>query len=340
MSDKIPSVSPPRLELTVTAQPKTDGQKAANTPTPNNDAPRNHNPTGHLNALLSIYGVPLQQRDRVSDTIKLLALLAFFYLSYSGLLTQLMSTLIHADIQAFNQQYLDNASKSSIETLEVMTGIKSVLALLQSFSGGISFVVDIQVQLGQSLSALSEVIDKAWQISLASVAAVEGLKLIHYAAHFSMKSLLVVLFLLLGLALGLKHMAPKISIKLEKLALLGLFLVVFTHIIVPVTIYITASISEHFLQPHKQAIHSQFSELHNTIPKHNANESLHNQVKGINHTYKNKMKNHAKQFASYSSLAARHFIYSVTEFIILPIVIVLFLSHLVRTVIRKEKLLE
>ena len=294
----------------------------------------------YLDRILSSYGVPNQELSKVADIIKLLSLLAFFYLSYSGLLTQAMSYLIHADIHQYNAHYLKTATHKAIETLEVMGGIKSVLALMQSFSGGISFIVDINVQLGQSLSAIIDIMDKAWLVSIGSVVAIEGLRVMHYAASFSMQPILIFLFLLLGCAMGLKRITPKFAKKLDKLAILGVFLVFFTHVVSPLSIYLTANISQHFLKPHKEALHQNFKTLHESMPKHSKDPSFKDKIKEMKGHLKKSDEDHSSKTGDYSHLAAKHFIYSIVEFLVLPLSLVALLSYLVIIVIRKEKLLE
>ncbi|WP_420590833.1 hypothetical protein [Bacterioplanoides sp.] len=277
----------------------------------------------------------LQSREG-KDVIKLMLILALFHLSLSGHISQLFAYLLHDNIYAFNSLYLTTASQDSVKTLEIVAAIKSVMALLQSLSGGVSFIVDVEVQLGDSLSVLSNITDKAWAISLSSVGAAETLSLLHHSVYFTMKPLLVALFLVLGLSIGLKKFSPTLSLRLERLVSLGIFLAVFTHIIVPLGIYGTAKVSQYYLQPQKQALHKQFSDFSNSLPHHSNQGDLKDQVSELRKHFKKGLKEHTNKTGDYSLMAVKHVLYTVTEFILLPLFIVVFLSKLLIIMIRKE----
>jgi hypothetical protein len=270
------------------------------------------------------------------DSIKLIVLLILFHLTLSGHINQILAHVFHNDIYDFNSHYLSSASKESIKTLEVVAGIKSVLAILQSLSGGVSFIVDVEIQLGNSLSVLSYITDKAWAISLSSVGAAETLSLLHHSVYFTMKPILATLLFMLGLAIGLKRMSPTLSLRIERLITLGVFLAVFSHVIVPISIYGTAKISEHYLQPQKQQIHAEFSKLASSLPHHNEKSELKDQVSELRKHFKKGLKEHTNKTGDYSLLAVKHIIYNVTEFILIPIAILIFLSKLLMILIRKE----
>ncbi len=278
----------------------------------------------------------LLKKQQARDTLKLVAILVLFHLSLSGQINQLLAHLFHNSIYTFNSLYLETASKESIKTLEVVAAIKSVLAILQSLSGGVSFIVDVEIQLGESLSVLNNITDKAWAISLSSVGAAEALSLLHHSVYFTMKPLLVTLFLLLGLSIGLKRMFPTLVLRIERLITLGIFLVAFTHIIVPISIYGTAKVSQHYLQPQKQILHSEFSKLSHNLPHHNDRSKLKDQVSELRKHFKKGLKQHTNKTGDYSLLAVKHIIYNVTEFILIPIFILILLSKLLIIMIKKE----
>lgn len=278
----------------------------------------------------------LIKRRESLDIIKLLAILILFHLSLNGHINQFLTYIFHDNIHAFNTKYLNQASSDSIRTLEVVAGIKSILALLQSLSGGFSFIVDVEVQLGQSLTVLSNITDKAWAISLSAVGATETLSMLHSSIYFAMKPLLVALFFLLGLSIGLKKLLPAFSLKLEKFITLGLFLVVFSHIAVPISIYTTAKISQHYLKPQKDIIHQKLAEFSQKLPQHPHHSELKKQVRELRKHFKKGLHHHTKKTGDYSLLAVKHILYSAVEFILLPILILYALSKLLIIIIRKE----
>lgn len=100
-------------------------------------------------------------------------LLLLAYMSYVGAISSFFDQTMYTQIDPVSQAYLKTTGHHAKETLVILSEIKAALALLQSSSGGISFILDVQVQLGQILDVIVELIDLAWSITLASVAAVK-----------------------------------------------------------------------------------------------------------------------------------------------------------------------
>ncbi|MBB65119.1 MAG: hypothetical protein CMO81_08650 [Waddliaceae bacterium] len=66
----------------------------------------------------------------------------------------------------YNQEYLDEATDETFATFLVLSSMKSILALMRSSSTGISFIVDINVQVGQLLTSAQTVVDYGWAASM------------------------------------------------------------------------------------------------------------------------------------------------------------------------------
>jgi len=268
--------------------------------------------------------------------IKLSIVLLLYYLSLTGLLTQLFSVTLHDYVYQYNQQYIETASYDSLRTLEVVGSIKSILTLLQSLSGGVSFIVDIDVQLGESLSVINDVTDQAWKVSLTSVGATKALSLIHETVYSSMQPALVSLFLLLGLSIALVCFFPEFSRRLERLVKTALFIVLFTHLIVPLSIYATAKVSEAHFHSEKQSVHQHYSELDRSLPQHKDHGDLKDQVAAIREHFQNNLTKHTSNTASYSLMSIKHLLYTGIEFIILPIFLVGIFSLITWQIIKRH----
>jgi len=268
--------------------------------------------------------------------IKLSFILIFYYLSLSGSLTSLFSYTLHDHVYQYNQEYIATASHDSLRTLEVVASIKSILTLLQSLSGGVSFIVDIDVQLGESLSVISDITEQAWKVSLTSVGAAKALSLIQDTVYTSMQPLLIVLFLLFGLSVISASLLPKFSQRLERFLKTALFLVLFTHLIVPLSIYATAKISDVTIQNQKQSVHQHYSEYNSSLPQHSDHGDLKSQVAAIKEHFQNNLVKHTSNIASYSLISVKHLLYTGIEFIILPIALMLFFSFIVGIAIKRH----
>jgi len=276
------------------------------------------------------------QSSEGRNTLALSTVLLLYCVSFTGSLNQLFTYLFHEDIYAFNSTYLETASSDALKTLEVVAAIKAVLELLQSLSGGVSFIVDVDVQLGESLSVLREITDNAWTVSLGSVGAANALTLVHGAIYSVMQPLLISLFLLLGLYLGFKNLLPSLASRIKRLIKPCLFLVVFTHLIVPLSIFATGKISYDYLQTQKQDLHSKLSDFNSSLPQHSSTSDLKQQVADLSKHFEGGLLNHIGSTGDYSLMAIKHILFNSTEFIFLPLIFIL-LSSIVLFVLLRRK---
>ena len=280
---------------------------------------------------------PLISTKEGRNTLALSLVLVLYYLSFYGYINQLLTYLFHDSVYAFNSAYLASASSDSIKTLEVVASIKAVLELLRSVSGGVSFIVDIEVQLGESLSVLRDITERAWTVSLSSVAAANAISLINSSVFSVLKPVMAALFLVLGLYLGLKNLLPGIAKRVGRLITPCIFLVVFTHLIVPLSIYATAKISNYHLQSQKQELHSQLSGFSDGLPQHTDKTDLKDQVSAIREHFQTNLLEHINSTGDYSLMAIKHVLYTGAEFVFLPLAFILFSSIIVLILLRKIK---
>ncbi|MET1254386.1 hypothetical protein [Aliikangiella maris] len=286
-----------------------------------------------MSSLTSSFSI--EEKNKLIHLFKLLLLLFLIHLANSGMLTGLINFIFHQSIEAVNFKYLNAAIAESEETLLVLSETKSLLAVIQSSTGGISFFIDVQVQLGQMLNVVVELIDYAWKISLGALATIEVLKIIQSVATLSMTPLLVILLQSIALSIALKNRLPTIALKLKKITDIGLFLVIFTHIIIPLSIFLTATLSHHYLRDHRAAIHEQYQQIHKSLPKHHTVSEMHSEVKDSIKTFKAVHSKANKHSTNYAGVTTKHFVYSFIEFFITPITLAILLASFLVAVIRR-----
>lgn len=268
----------------------------------------------------------LVQRSLVLVVISIMA-----YLSYLGYLSAWFRQVTGSNhIDATNVAYLASARDYTADLLAILTESKIVLAVLQSSQGGISFIVDVQVQLGQILSSLHDVINLSWQLTLASLSSIEFLSLLLEASHFSMSVMLTMFFISIGISVCFWKRYHKISQMVSKLtATLGLIVLV-THFILPYSIYSTAMLSKHLLSPHKSEIYRGYSSFHHQLPQHEGSSDLKDKVKGTMSYFKDKPEHLGKHSEKMSALSAKHLTLIFVEYLFMPLFIIYFFIRLTK----------
>jgi hypothetical protein len=285
------------------------------------------------NKLTATTRVNNSEHQRITSLLKLMGLLLLCYLSYAGVLKKVMIHFFLQPVNQINNQYLDAAAEVAV-TMEVISEIKSLLAVVQSSSGGISFFIDVQVQLGLVLNVIVELVDHAWKVSLAALTAIEGLKILLYLSHFFMTPLLVVLFVLLGTALAMQSWLPNVAKKLSRASRLGLFLVVFTHVVLPLALLLSGTVSHHYFSQNRADIHHGFIQFRGELPQHQNETDMNTQIKNSIKHYKHAHRTASNQSSGYAKLASKHFVNSFTEFFLVPMILIGLLSSLVVSVLR------
>lgn len=259
------------------------------------------------------------------------------YLAYTGVFSNAIHWLVGEHINTVNQAYLHTATAKTTELLEVLSESKVILALLQSSQGGIDFIVDVQVQLGQSLIVIFDIVNNAWMISFTALSSVEALKLLLDLSQFSMTPILTLFFISYGFYIGLRSRLPAISYVLLKLSKAMLFVVVLVHFILPLSVYSVAAAGHHFFSEPKKLIHESFAKIHSQLPSNDTKNGLKNQVRGGITHFKNHQNKLHKHTSKLSHLTAKHVIYVISEYIFLPILFIYALSIMLIKIFRRHR---
>jgi len=265
----------------------------------------------------------------------LLLLLVLCYLSYYGVLRSLLDTLFHGHLYAVSHVYLENAGSETEETLLVVSAIKTFLALIESSSGGISFIVDVEVQLGHVVSVMSELIDYAWQVSLVALLGIKIMTLLLEFSKVVVGPLLTLLFILYGLTYAISPHLPRIGNFFRQLAKSGLLIVLFVYMVVPLSIYVTASAGLFVFSEHKSVHHEGFQTLNDRLGQHDHSSSLGHQIKHIIGTFKHTQKSAANDAKGYANLVTSHIIYSLIEYFFLPVLLMAVLALITRSILMR-----
>lgn len=272
---------------------------------------------------------------KIAQKIKKNALIAIpalaFILSIAGLTDNLIGALGHNHIYQQAETYLQEAEKASTKTFIALSAAKAGLAILQSSRAGFSFIVEAEVQLGNAFTALSHLVDYAWEGSLIGLLV---LTITQLALKFSY-SILSLIFTLLSLcwllyAVSIKfsntfqHMAKR----LFRSAITAAFMLV---IAFPLTIYASSQISHSLTAETKSAVYAGL-EQHNSLYSHNQEHSdnLKDNSKSVIkelETKRNDIKSHVKTMHTY---VYQHIAILLLETLILPFALLAILYVTVR----------
>lgn len=248
------------------------------------------------------------------------ALLFLAYLSYVGAFSSVFELIINAHIEEVARAYIKTTAHETTRIFEILSATKAALALLQSSDGGISFIVDVQIQLGETLNVIVELIDLAWFVSLGAVAAVEGLGLLLDLSKLSMAPVLTLFFVALGIAYGLQRQAPRPARAIAHFARLALFVALVIHLVIPLTIYATAAVGYFFFHGQKEDIRQGFESVHAATPKHELGVGLHDEIKSVINNFKHSQGSMHKRTSALSRLTSSHILLSIAEHLVVPLV--------------------
>lgn len=272
---------------------------------------------------------------RLIHLAQLAGLLLLAYLAYTGTFSRVSDGLGGHHVDSVNRGYIQMAGESATALVDVLSASKVVLALLTSSKGGISFFIDIQVQLGQALSAVYEMANYAWLFAMASLAATKMLALLLDLGRLSMAPVLTLFFCCLGLWLGLRSWLPRVSGALWEAARLLLFATLLVHLVVPLAVYGVAAAGHHYFQGQKKDVQEGFSALRASLPKHDPEAGLHSQVESSVRHFKDKQGALNNTTSTLSDLTVRHIVLVLGEFLLAPLLFFSALAALVWRVLRK-----
>jgi len=263
--------------------------------------------------------------------LAILSLLLFLaFLSYKGTLSAVFDYFINDHVFQVDRDYLAESGEKSEKTLEVISGLKSILGLIQSSEGGVSFVIDVNVQLGKLFNVVTELIDISWTISLVSILSILVQEQLLAFSKIWMAPIVTLFFMLFGLSYGLSAFSSRIGVLLRKLAETGLLLVFVIHLVVPLSIYLTASVSDAFFGDDKSEIHDNYQAISDNLSQLNASASLHEQVKQTITVFSDSRKSVNKDSQSYATLMIKHVVISIVEYVLTPLLLMVSLYFLMR----------
>lgn len=215
-------------------------------------------------------------------------------LNHLGAIDWALDALLRGPIAEANSAYLHQSKVHLGESILVLTALNTGLEVLESSSAGISFIVDVEVQVGNIVATLQQLVERALAASLLSAGSLIGTELILKLGNILAAPILTLTLLIVGfhyLVRGHWRLMANISGQLADI------LVIFTlavHIGLPLTIYGTSVASSLLTEPLAKQAHQRFVNTHAdfTSGKHACEKE---QNKCTEDTKKEKMTSHVKE---------------------------------------------
>jgi len=155
--------------------------------------------------------------------------------------------------------FLDRATEEAFGTFLVLSGLKSGLALLQSSSAGISFIVDVDVQVGEVLHSIKEVVDYGWSASLISLSVLAGIRILLEFLHVLSPLLLYTSLIALGACCCLVLIGKKTSQLLVETLHGIICLTLFISLGLPLAVYVASLTSQTLTAPYRTQIQTELN---------------------------------------------------------------------------------
>lgn len=278
---------------------------------------------------------PPYDAQRLNHLVKLSALLLLSYLAFTGKLSIISDGIGGGYLDQINRSYIKTQAQASADLFEVLSASKVALALLTSSRGGISFFIDIQVQLGQSLSAIYEMVNYAWLFALASLAAISTFGILLDLSRLSMAPALTLFFCCMGVWLAVRKRLPRVSVMLSEVASLLLFVVVLVHLVIPLSVFGVAVTSQYLSQGHKNEVYENFSALQTQLPQRAKEAGLHGQVEESIKRLQGNQESLRNSTSMLSVLTVKHIVLCIGEYFLAPLILLYVLSILSLRIIKR-----
>ncbi|MEJ2741176.1 MAG: hypothetical protein P8176_01455 [Gammaproteobacteria bacterium] len=256
------------------------------------------------------------------------------FLAYQGFFDHIAHSLGSRHIDRINQHYLTQASHDADALIELLSTSKMVLAILQSSSGGIDFIVDVEVKIGQALHVLYDTVDRAWQCAFIVMAAVELLKLLLQLAPLITAPVWTLLFIFLGMTVALRPALPGVSKRLQKLAQSTLLIAMAIHLFLPASVAGAAMLNKHFFATQRTHVYQQFHDVTAKLPRYDTQTKIKDNIKtSVTQVHDQSTTLHQHSL-SLARLTTQHAIFSLLEYLLSPLLILGGLYQLVARLLR------
>ncbi len=218
--------------------------------------------------------------------------------------------------------YLAQSEENIENDLIKLAELYSLFSMLQSSESGITFVVDIQIGVGQLLAAFTTAIEKATEVAALSIVIIQIIKLILEFSE-SITPWLFSILLFSGVIYGLSHSLFNRESEMwpasEKFVKIALVFFVMFHLFLPYSLYGTALLAQKNIADIKSDYQTSLDHLYSQTSAAYKKESLKNKTKRMFQDYERSIIDLPHKVETMVRYHTRHMAVLMFEFILLPI---------------------
>lgn len=185
-------------------------------------------------------------KDKIIRIIVIVGIL----LCILGIMNKIFEFTIFNFFKNMTKPYLERAYEESKKLFITLSLLKGTTDVIEGSTVNVNVILGMNIQIGDLVQPIYDIIDILWKISLASVVVLK-LETIYYEI-FKMKLASILIFISLVTYLPYtfsKNMVTEVLKKISKYTLLGL---TFIYILLPGTILLSSAMSDYFEKEYKE----------------------------------------------------------------------------------------
>lgn len=254
-----------------------------------------------------------------------------------GWLTATFEAMGRGHVVGSDQAYLSQSVESGRDSFLMLSGLQGGLHMVSSGSAGVSFIVDIEARLGELLTPLVMMVDRATEVALAGMVAAETLSLALRAADAVAEPLLgavLLLFALYAVARLFTEAPNAVSRFSGEVAELLLIAFLTLYLALPLAIYGAAELSKSFTAPLAAEAHGHFSELNDHLGQSGKQDDLKGSVHGVISDYESLGAKLSHKIHQIGEALKRHIVVFVLDVVFFPLALLWFFYRVARVIAR------
>lgn len=279
-------------------------------------------------------------KDKIIRIIVIVGIL----LCILGIMNKIFEFTIFNFFKNMTKPYLERAYEESKKLFITLSLLKGTTDVIEGSTVNVNVILGMNIQIGDLIQPIYDIIDILWKISLASVVVLK-LETIYYEI-FKMKLASILIFISLVTYLPYtfsKNMVTEILKKISKYTLLGL---TFIYILLPGTILLSSAMSDYFEKEYKEPAVVRLNQSLDKLNKVKDDLFVMEQSKNIFNipgqieSTKNKFSNLGQEISNVSKDLADFtpVIIGITllSYIIMPLLLLIFLYKLTKSLLLEK----
>lgn len=279
-------------------------------------------------------------KDKIIRIIVIVGIL----LCILGIMNKIFEFTIFNFLKNMTKPYLERAYEESKKLFITLSLLKGTTDVIEGSTVNVNVILGMNIQIGDLVQPIYDIIDILWKISLASVVVLK-LETIYYEI-FKMKLASILIFISLVTYLPYtfsKNMVTEALKKISKYTLLGL---TFIYILLPGTILLSSAMSDYFEKEYKEPAVVRLNQSLDKLNKVKDDLFVMEQSKNIFNipgqieSTKNKFSNLGQEISNVSKDLADFtpVIIGITllSYIIMPLLLLIFLYKLTKSLLLEK----